>query len=301
MKSTFTLFLSIFLSYFAYSQEVANILANQDGDKIQIKYTIKPSDDTQIFRVKVYCSIEEGKKFELKSVAGDVGDNIQGGKSQYLVVWDVLKDVDELKSAEFFVEIKRKDKGSTFEPVSEIKTNKWYIATNTAPISWTFIGARFGFNNNWGGYVAFRLGFSEFSQYYYSDWDDYYNGIFYDNESIPSTLFSITGGVNKEVYKKNQLRLLAYLGGGYGIWGWWSNLEEKAEDIYDTDGNYLYTDMYVLDEYGDWDEGVEIELGITMIYKSLSVSAGYTSLISLFPESGYNLQSDITFGVGYSF
>jgi hypothetical protein len=47
--------------------------------------------------------MDGGMNYEIKSITGDVGEQVSGGKTEYWVVWDVLKDVEELKSAEFIV------------------------------------------------------------------------------------------------------------------------------------------------------------------------------------------------------
>jgi hypothetical protein len=39
----------------------------------------------------------------LNSLSGDYGDNVVGGRQEYMVLWDVLKDVDEVKSVDFSV------------------------------------------------------------------------------------------------------------------------------------------------------------------------------------------------------
>lgn len=86
-----------------FSQVVDSIKAEQAGDFIRISYKILDSKPGELYRVRVLCSINGGLNTELRSVSGDTGDNVQGGKPEYFVVWDVLKDVDELKSAEFII------------------------------------------------------------------------------------------------------------------------------------------------------------------------------------------------------
>ena len=85
------------------SQSVDSIKVEQTGDYIRIGYKILGSIPGQVYRVKVLSSINGGLNSELRSVSGDVGENVQGGKDEYFVVWDVLKDVQELEAAEFIV------------------------------------------------------------------------------------------------------------------------------------------------------------------------------------------------------
>jgi hypothetical protein len=100
-----TLLLTLLLCsvQFLLSQKVDSINVEQTGDFIKIRYKILNSNPDQLFRVRVLCAINGGLNTEIKSVSGDTGDNVVGGKNDYFVVWDVLKDVSELTSAEFIV------------------------------------------------------------------------------------------------------------------------------------------------------------------------------------------------------
>jgi hypothetical protein len=85
------------------SQTVDSIRLEQSGDLIKVHYKILNSNPNQIFRVSVLCSINGGLKSQLNSLSGDFGENVIGGRGDYLILWDVLKDVEELTSAEFFI------------------------------------------------------------------------------------------------------------------------------------------------------------------------------------------------------
>lgn len=93
----------LFSFHFVSAQKVDNIKAEQSGDFIRIRYKILNSKPGEIYRVTVLCSTNGGLKTELESISGDAGDQVPGGKSEYWVIWDVLKDMDELKSADFIV------------------------------------------------------------------------------------------------------------------------------------------------------------------------------------------------------
>jgi len=103
MKRAILAAVFLFATAFVFGQTVEDITVEQNGDFIKIGYKIAASKPGQIYRVRVLCSINGGLNTELRSVSGDTGDNVQGGKSEYFVVWDVLKDVDELLSADFIV------------------------------------------------------------------------------------------------------------------------------------------------------------------------------------------------------
>jgi len=102
-KFSFLLILFVCSIQISLSQKVDSIKVEQTGDFIKIKYKIADSKAGQVFRVKVLCSINGGLNTEIESVSGDTGDQVAGGKPEYWVVWDVLKDVENLNSAEFIV------------------------------------------------------------------------------------------------------------------------------------------------------------------------------------------------------
>jgi hypothetical protein len=102
-KTAFFLILLFGIFSLIKSQTVDSIKIEQAGDLIKIHYKILNSTPDQVFRVNVFCSINGGLPSVLKSLSGDFGDNVVGGRSDYMVLWDVLKDVDEVKSVDFSV------------------------------------------------------------------------------------------------------------------------------------------------------------------------------------------------------
>lgn len=80
-KITFILGMLI-MSITANAQTVENIRTQQDGEKINIFYQITNSNDKQLFKVTISCLVNNDKKITLKTITGDVGDNIQGGKEE---------------------------------------------------------------------------------------------------------------------------------------------------------------------------------------------------------------------------
>jgi hypothetical protein len=104
MRKTILLLAGVFiLAPLVHTQSVDSISLEQSGDLIKVHYKILNSNPNQVFRVSVLCSIDGGLKSQLNSLSGDFGENIIGGRDSYLILWDVLKDVDELNSAEFFI------------------------------------------------------------------------------------------------------------------------------------------------------------------------------------------------------
>jgi len=97
------LFMIFLSSYFIVAQRVDSVRIEQAGDFIKIHYKILDSNPNQVFRVSALCSIDGGLKSQMNSLVGDFGDNVTGGRTDYMIIWDVLKDIPELKSAEFFI------------------------------------------------------------------------------------------------------------------------------------------------------------------------------------------------------
>ena len=109
-----------FLSYLSFAQTVENIRVEPEGEKINIYYRIGGSTEAQLYDVKLACSIDGGPRFEPEALIGDVHGNIRGGKSYYLIVWDVFEDVDEIGNVEFFIKVElMEDAASKVSPYGE--------------------------------------------------------------------------------------------------------------------------------------------------------------------------------------
>ncbi len=159
MKQALLILGIFFISTLMKAQTVENIHTKQVGEKINIYYQIKNSWDDQFFKVTISCLINNNRKIVLKSITGDVGDNIIGGKDEYRAVWDVLKDVDELTNAEFFVQIEQKDDGTLISPGKTKEGFKLfkYQKENKGQffLAYQFmIGGKFGYMGKWGFAVS---------------------------------------------------------------------------------------------------------------------------------------------------
>lgn len=81
---------------FSNAQEFSKITPKQIGEKIILEYAITGESVGQQFNVSPFYSVDGGKTFTpIKSVKGNVGSNIPGGRNQ-VIVWDVLNDLKEL-------------------------------------------------------------------------------------------------------------------------------------------------------------------------------------------------------------
>jgi hypothetical protein len=122
MGRHYLLFLILFFCFSLLSaQTVDSIRVEQSGDFIRISYQILNSKPSEIYRVKVLCSLDGGLNIELRSITGDVGDQIIGGKPEYWLVWDVLKDFDEIGSVEFII---RAELLKSLEPLQKIQRDR---------------------------------------------------------------------------------------------------------------------------------------------------------------------------------
>jgi hypothetical protein len=165
-KIAFALLLLFGLIPVVQSQTVDSIKVEQAGDLIKIHYKILNSNQYQVFRITVFCSINGGLKSELKSLSGDSGDNVSGGKSDYLVLWDVLKDVEEVKSVDFSVRAellkddtpKQKTTLNISDPEYWSKERFFLIAAMATGSNYTLIGGRLGYMGSFGFSLGIEVG-----------------------------------------------------------------------------------------------------------------------------------------------
>lgn len=160
MKASY-LVVALFFSFTValQSQTVDSIKIEQAGDFIKIRYKIMNSVPGQVYRVKALCSMDGGMNFEMRSVTGDVGDQVAGGKPEYWIVWDVLKDIDELKSVEFIVraELVEDIQRSPIRKSVDWSKNRFHIWLSTE-IPGPRPGLEIGFMGSWGFYSSIYYG-----------------------------------------------------------------------------------------------------------------------------------------------
>ncbi len=223
MKKSFLLLLFIAFAGIVLSQTVENIQVEQNGEKLNINYRIGGSTSEQLYFVTLTCSIDGGPVFEPKSVIGDVGANIRGGKSYNTIVWSVFNDVEEVGDVEFFIKVDLKKGDSKAEikstPVNPQRVNPSVKAKSSAQskiglseyrkfhIAYSggsahYAGINIGYLRNWGAYGSFRYGGYNFY---------YFDGFLYEG-----TLMSLDAGITKRILSGKNGRLYAYLGGGAG-------------------------------------------------------------------------------------
>jgi hypothetical protein len=161
MKHFFlTTLIALLLVPLISAQTVDSIIVEQAGDKILIHYQILQSNDLQVFRVTLSCFLSTGIKLEPKSITGDVGESVTGGKSEYMIVWDVLKDLEELQSAEFSVKAELV-KGNA-NHIKGINLTGWDKKRFHIMLESDFPGPKFGlmvgYMGSWGISASFLYG-----------------------------------------------------------------------------------------------------------------------------------------------
>ncbi len=278
MKRVILLFAALSINYFVNAQTVENITVQSEDEKIIITYRIGGSTEAQYYNVILNCSMDAGSRFEPKTVIGDVGKNIRGGRSYYKIEWDVFEDVDKVGNVEFFIKVDmtsdmapvviQQQNQPTNQPINQPqdKTGKrdiketnpglpdvdydavgdqkeeipWgsYLAYSGSTAS--KIGLSFGTLKNVGVYGSFRFG-TAITEYQTDIW------------------FTLVGGLTKHIFRSGIYKLYGY--GGAGI-----TYEVFEEYTYNTTWNisYLTIDAGVINTIGrlDLNLGLEFVRGV---------------------------------------
>lgn len=217
MKTFLTSVLLLLFIFPVHSQiapKVTDIVAERDGDNINILYSIVDKDINAVYKVHISATIDGKAPIGLRSVSGDVGDNVRGGKARYKIVWEVLKEVNQIGTAEFSITAEKITAiVNNVKPVTpsvvtppKQRNRKWMLAADmmydldTEEPNFGFTIAYF---KRWGGYVTinntritagaiYTLNYPSNSTmslylgggaFYYSDYDYYYG--YYDEAVDP--------------------------------------------------------------------------------------------------------------------
>jgi len=269
MKKKFPLLLIILISSFtAFSQKVDSIKVEQAGDFIKIRYKILNSTPDQVFRVRVLCSIDGGLNTELRSVTGDVGDMVYGGKPEYWVLWDVLKDVNELKSAEFIVRAELTSKPEAPVPVKKTGEKNFSLMVS-GQMPQLSAGGRFSYMAKTGFSIQFLYGKAKINP----------GSQFTGEPNLSRISIDFTKRIaNKE---KTKVHLLTGITLGQAV----------IEDLYQGELNYPVHFI----------PGVEI--GTAFYIGSTAFSVTYSRLLVNLTEEGFALSQRnlFSFSVGFRF
>jgi hypothetical protein len=274
MKKLYLILIIILsLAHAALCQTVDSIRVEQVGDFIKIHYKILNSNQYQVFRVTVFCSINGGLKAELKSIMGDFGEDVTGGKPEYTVLWDVLKDVDEVKSVDFSVKAEllkddtplQKGKLNKSHPAYWSKERFYVIAAAVINFDYFMGGGRIGYMGSWGVSVSMFTGQKRYT-------------IPTDKTTYNSMLSAID--ITKRITNKDHIQLHVLAGIAFG--------DHEGSDA-STGGHQPNM------RWG-------IDLGLVAGIKRIALYAGFSSIKApFFTEYDSDGTSSFDFGVGVRF
>jgi hypothetical protein len=145
----------------SFSQTVDSIKIEQEGNLVKIQYGILNSNPYQTFRVTIYSTINGGLRSELRSLSGDFGDKVMGGRPYYLVIWDVLKDVEEVHSFDITVKaelIKNQTPESMKNKPVIWAEKRFFIVPAFHEGHGVFPGLRLAYAGKWGVSALYTAG-----------------------------------------------------------------------------------------------------------------------------------------------
>jgi hypothetical protein len=284
IKRLLLIIIIIFSAIIVNAQQVTNVKSFQTGNAITIEYTLTGAKFNQKFNVSLYLSLDGGKTFQgpLSAVSGDVGDDVKAGTHK--IFWDPYKDVNSLEGDVIFT-VKA-------EVIQERVRRNFFVhysgnyslrnAGYTSPL-----GLSIGQIGKMGWYLSARMNSSAFkkAQYEYDGVKivDYNEILYYEYDNLyqyPS--FEAIGGITAQL----NWNLFLYFGAGYGYQKYFAHINE-----FDYISNDLVRESYV-NYQGHSSSGVVAEAGLIIKAKSLSFSAGYSTLA--FTYSG------IVFSIGFN-
>lgn len=274
MEKAPLLLILLFACSIARAQTVENIQVEQEEDQILIHFRIGESTDMQIYLVELTCSMDGGPRFVPRSLRGEVGQNIRGGKSNYTIIWDVFEDYEEVGDVEFFIRVELK---KDLSPISippevinqpegdpefpgggtEVKTVVQEPFDHAAMVS--FYGSTYSPYGIWAGTVKD-----------YGFYGSVRAGT--NNDEVQTDFwFDIIAGFTKHLFTRGNYRLHAYAGLG-------SSIEFYEEYEFNT----------------SWVEPViAVDAGMINVVGRIAITAGLEYV------NGYGVH--IAYGVGFVF
>jgi formylglycine-generating enzyme required for sulfatase activity len=115
----------------AYTQTIENVRAEQQAKTVVITYDIAGADAKDKFTVKILFSSNGGSTFSspLRSVTGDAGENIFGGRGKK-ITWNALNDVDELLGENFVFKIIAEGENKIIEGMVFVQGGTFEMGSN---------------------------------------------------------------------------------------------------------------------------------------------------------------------------
>jgi hypothetical protein len=258
-KLTLILLILIGILSLLKGQTVDSIKVEQAGELIKIHYKILNSNQYQIFKVTVSAKINSGLESKLESLIGDVGDAVKGGKDNYIVIWDVLKDVDEVKSADFSVkaELVEGDPSREGGDGRKIPKRRSYLFGGVSMGGGDVLyGWRYGFMGSWGFSLSQFYGKRKFTEVAYGTYEG----------------FSILVDVTKRIVNNKDYQIHLLIGTAIA----------NNETIGNEDYNFLYG----------------YNLGLVCGLKRLAITAGFSNATKPTMKNRSNVEPTSSFNLG---
>jgi hypothetical protein len=129
MKKIAIVWLSLFLVFQGLqAQSITNVIPEAVGTKIIVRYDIENSLPDQLYEVALYYSKDNYSK-TLQNVSGNgVGTTVSPGKDR-VIIWDVLKDVQDL-TGEYAFEVRALMKSKVVEVVTLSTVRDYTVNVN---------------------------------------------------------------------------------------------------------------------------------------------------------------------------
>lgn len=129
MKKLAAIWLPLFLVFHdLQAQSITNVIPETVGSKIIVRYDIENSLPDQLYEVALYYSKDNYSK-TLQNVSGNgVGVSVSPGKDR-VIIWDVLKDVNEL-TGEYAFEVRALMKSKVVEVVTLSTVRDYTVNVN---------------------------------------------------------------------------------------------------------------------------------------------------------------------------
>lgn len=276
-KKIIILGLLLSFGFILTGQVVDSIKVEKEGNIVKLRYQILNSNSKQTFKITVFYSDYNVKRKEIKKLLGDFGEEVIGGKPEYLVNWNVLQEIDTLISAEFFV---RSELIKGKPTKLKYPFDKKYYITPTIEFPDPIYGLRASYLAKWGISLAFLKGkrnadtLYQVSQY------------FYDLKEAPVDVLTFSIGVTKCICNKKNFKM--HILCGLAV----TKLKGELGYYYGSGNSMGYTDN---------ETSYNIETGVLTGISSLAVSLNLAIPLNSKSRPMSGIDSRINLGLGIRF
>ena len=251
------------LPLFVISQNVSNVEASLEDNKVVINYSIQGGKFYNYYTISLFVSRDNGKTFEgpLKEVSGDVGENMRRG--DHKIIWDAMKELP-LVDQGFMFDVR----AEVFEEKIKKSIYVAYVGNLATPL-----GLRIGMLGKLGWYVEFRANLSPFTTGTYTvkdgEIEDYDKSGYYEfNGEEGYSAYSAIAGITYQLSRNFYL----FGGVGYGKEEYHWQIDE-----FNYDSPHKIGQSYVKDDASSA-TGFELDVGGIMRFNKFIITAGGTTI-----------------------